>query len=105
MPQAPGIVKSASGGNRFTASFVIDGIQYNLVGNLSPSVEEFNSFDASLEYNSAADLTSNQNFQGRLGNADLSFSFENGTKITGSLQMPQGMKTEVNGAGTWVVVN
>ncbi|KAJ4113924.1 hypothetical protein NW768_011454 [Fusarium equiseti] len=101
MPSAFGFVKSVAGGNKFTSAFVIDDIIYHFSGNLSPALQDFHSNEAILEYNSIAELTSQQDFDGKIGTSDIQLNASNGATIRGPLEMPISPASRVSGSGVW----
>ncbi|PWI64477.1 hypothetical protein PCL_09632 [Purpureocillium lilacinum] len=88
MPTASGFIKSVPGGNKFTACFVIDGIQYHFSGNFNPSVQGFISNEATLDYSTEGQLTTQRDFDGKIGTHDVRFVIANGPTISGRLNMP-----------------
>ncbi|KAF4987544.1 hypothetical protein FGRMN_10296 [Fusarium graminum] len=102
MSSAPGFIKSVGGGGKFTSTFIIDDIQYHFSGQFSPAVQPFESFEATVEYDSPGQLTSNRGFDGKVGTQDVQITLQNGAKITGQLNMPVSPASQVGGNGTWM---
>ncbi|KAF8894207.1 hypothetical protein CPB84DRAFT_1304939 [Gymnopilus junonius] len=88
-------------GTHFTASFTVDGVNYNYVGSLGNSVPPFKCFNATLEFNQPRDLTSTHLFEGRIGPEELEITLANKVKITGTLNMPISPGGSVSGSGSW----
>lgn len=100
MPSAQGHVNSLAGGNKFHASFTIDGLQYTLAGNLSPPVGDF-SGNATLEYYDKGTLNGTRNVDGRITGSSLTLTVENGPRITSNAGTPDGSNSQVNGSAAW----
>ncbi|THH21464.1 hypothetical protein EW146_g107 [Bondarzewia mesenterica] len=101
MHTASGFIRSASSGTKFTASFTIDDLLYTFAGSLSPSVQSFESNNATLEYNSVGQLTTTRTFEGKIGTKAINISLGNGPKIEGPLDMPISPASTIDGSGTW----
>ncbi|KAL2213186.1 hypothetical protein CC79DRAFT_1327054 [Sarocladium strictum] len=101
MPSASGFIKGIAGGSKFTATFLIDDIQYHFSGHLSPAVQQFQSNEATLEYTSLGQLVSTRDFEGKVGTQDVIFNAANGPKISGPLNMPISPASRVSGTGVW----
>ncbi|KAI1157493.1 hypothetical protein F5B18DRAFT_644874 [Nemania serpens] len=101
MPSASGFIKSVGGGSKFTATFLIDDIQYHFSGNFNPTVQDFTANEASLEYVNLGQLTTLRTIEGKVGTEDISISIKNGPKISGPLNMPINPASRISGTGTW----
>lgn len=101
MPSAPGFIKGIAGGNKFTATFIIDDIQYHFSGSFDPAVQEFQSNEATLEYSSASQLTTKRDFDGKVGTQDVTITIANGSTIKGPLNLPFNPAFRISGSGTW----
>lgn len=101
MPSARGFIKGIAGGNKFTSTFIIDDIQYHFSGSFSPAVQEFVSNSATLEYESLGSLTSNRDFDGKIGTQSVTLEVVDGPKITGNLELPISPASRVSGTGVW----
>lgn len=101
MPTATGFIRSAASGTKFTASFTIDDILYTYAGSLTPSVQSFESNNATLDYSSVGALTATRAFDGKVGSKTVTLSVANGPKITGDLDMPISPASTVSGNGSW----
>jgi hypothetical protein len=100
MSIARGFVRSTSS-TKFTATFLIDDIQYTFTGSIANSVQTFASTNATLEYTSTEQLTALRQFSGKVGIQELMFIATNGPKIFGPLDMPIAPASNVSGSGTW----
>ncbi|KAK1701661.1 uncharacterized protein BDZ83DRAFT_595960 [Colletotrichum acutatum] len=96
-----GFIKAIAGGNKFTSTFIIDDIQYHFSGSFNPAVQDFTSNAATLEYESLGSLTSNRDFDGKVGTQTVTLEVANGPKLTGNLQLPTNPASRVSGTGTW----
>ncbi|RYP76679.1 hypothetical protein DL771_001601 [Monosporascus sp. 5C6A] len=101
MPTANGFIKSVAGGNKFTATFVIDDIQYHFSGNFNPAVQEFTSNEATLTYDSVGQMTTQRDFEGKIGTETITLTVKNGPTINGPLNLPINPASRVSGSGTW----
>ncbi|KAI0191557.1 hypothetical protein EV127DRAFT_68065 [Xylaria flabelliformis] len=101
MPTASGFIKGVAGGNKFTSTFVIDDIQYHFSGNFNPAIQEFACQEATLEYANLGQLTTQRDFDGKVGTQTVSFTIKNGPTINGGLDMPINPASRVSGSGTW----
>ncbi|KAI1498193.1 hypothetical protein F5X99DRAFT_340329 [Biscogniauxia marginata] len=101
MPSASGFIKGVAGGNKFTSTFVIDDIQYHFSGNFNPAVQEFTCNEATLEYTTLGQLTTQRDWDGKIGTEDISLTIKNGPKISGPLNLPINPASRVSGTGTW----
>ncbi|THH21463.1 hypothetical protein EW146_g106 [Bondarzewia mesenterica] len=101
MPTATGFIKTVSPGTKFTASFTIDDLLYTFAGSLSPSVQNFESNQVTLEYNSIGQLTTRRPFEGKIGKDDFNLTLGNGPKISGTLDTPIDPASTVSGSATW----
>ncbi|KAI0103620.1 hypothetical protein F4814DRAFT_432099 [Daldinia grandis] len=101
MPSANGFIKSVAGGSKFSATFVIDEVQYHYSGNFNPSVQAFESNEAVLEYGYEGQLTTQRQLEGKVGTQDIDIIIKNGPTIKGLLNMPINPATRVSGTGTW----
>ncbi|KAF5701465.1 hypothetical protein FGLOB1_10191 [Fusarium globosum] len=103
MPTAPGALIHNSA-NRFTAIFVIDGMQRSYVAIMHPSVPPFSSNNVILTYNNVEELTGTLSHSGHIGKNDLALELENGVEIKGKLNQPgidRAFKNIVAGSGSW----
>jgi hypothetical protein len=100
MSTARGFIRSTSS-TKFTATFLIDDIQYTLTGSIANAVQTFASTNATLNYTSTEQLTALRQFNGKVGIQDVTFTFTNGPKISGPLDMPIDPASNVSGSGTW----
>jgi hypothetical protein len=100
MSTARGFIRSTSS-TKFTATFLIDDIQYTYTGTIANSVQTFSSTNATLTYSSTEQLTSLRAFSGKVGTQDVTFTAANGPKISGPLDMPISPASNVSGSGTW----
>ncbi|CAI6100973.1 unnamed protein product [Clonostachys chloroleuca] len=98
---AAGFIKGIAGGNKFTATFVIDDIQYHFSGSFDPAVQEFQSNEATLEYSSASQLTTKRDFDGKVGTQDVTITIANGSTIKGPLNLPFNPAFRISGSRTW----
>ncbi|KAG8361638.1 hypothetical protein FVEN_g1069 [Fusarium venenatum] len=101
MPSAQGFIKSVAGGNKFASVFIIDDIQYHFQGQFNPAVQDFQSNDATLEYDSPDQLTTYRDLEGKVGTQDVSINLSNGARIRGNLDMPLSPASRVSGSGIW----
>ncbi|KAI1421294.1 hypothetical protein F5Y12DRAFT_787590 [Xylaria sp. FL1777] len=85
MPTASGFIKGVAGGNKFTATFVINDIT---------SV-------ATLRYTDVGQLTAQRNFDGKIGTKEILLTIKNGPAIRGPLDLPIDPASRVAGNGTW----
>ncbi|RBA11003.1 hypothetical protein FPRO05_14313 [Fusarium proliferatum] len=101
MSTAPGsLVRNSA--NRFTAVFVINGLQSTFSATMNPSVQPFSSNNVTLTYNKASDLTGTRSYNGRIGPDDLALTLDNGVQITGTLNQPGiDPAASVDGSGVW----
>ncbi|KAH6854678.1 hypothetical protein B0I37DRAFT_362772 [Chaetomium sp. MPI-CAGE-AT-0009] len=101
MPTAKGTFYRNSA-NRVTAVFVVDEIQRTFSATVSPSIQPFTSNSATLTYDDDDQLTSTRSYSGRIGTDTFELTLNNGTKITGDLNVP-GLSpaSTVNGTGAW----
>ncbi|GMG13094.1 unnamed protein product [Aspergillus oryzae] len=110
MPTSQGVFNGNF--NQFEGHWVVDGIRVQLRGNFSQSVGQFQSIDATLEYDSTEDLvgpyvidTAQQ--PSHVGNTDVALSLVRGdgkkVKITGSLSLPLPERFTLFGQGVWVI--
>ncbi|KAI0199329.1 hypothetical protein F4808DRAFT_214716 [Astrocystis sublimbata] len=100
MPSVPGSIKSVDD-NKFTATFVIDDIEYHFRGSFSPNVQEFTASNSTLEYDDVGNLTSSRQWNGKIGENDIAITIVNGPKIKGNLGSPISPATLVSGSGSW----
>ncbi|PPR00854.1 hypothetical protein CVT26_012489 [Gymnopilus dilepis] len=89
-------------GTRFTASFTVDGINYNYTGSLGNSVPPFKCFEARLKFDETRQLTSTRLFEGIIGPTDLKITLANKVEISGTLNMPINPGASVSGSGSWL---
>lgn len=105
MPTATGFIRTAGSGTKFSASFTIDDLLYSFAGSFTPSVPDFVSNSAMLEYNSVGELTATRTFNGRIGTNTITLSVAPGNpgrvKITGDLDMPITPASTASGNGSW----
>ncbi|GAP87366.1 hypothetical protein SAMD00023353_2700450 [Rosellinia necatrix] len=85
----------------FTAIFTIDGVRYSFTGDLDSAMEYFSSFEATVHYTSAVQLTNQRGFDGKIGTRSISFGFRNGPTINGGLDEPISPAMTVSGSGAW----
>ncbi|EJD41451.1 hypothetical protein AURDEDRAFT_115507 [Auricularia subglabra TFB-10046 SS5] len=100
MPSVTGFIKSVSG-TKFVAVFLIDGLNYNFPGNFNPSVQTFESDNATLTYDNTNELTSTREFEGQIGTTSVKITLANGPTIEGTLNMPISPASTVSGTGVW----
>lgn len=100
MPTATGFIQSVGGSNKFTATFTIDGLLYSYNSNMNPTVKNFISNNAILEYNNKGDLTGQQNFSGQVGVNLIKLKINGRLEISGRLNTPISPGIRVAGAAT-----
>ncbi|KAL6835286.1 hypothetical protein V8C40DRAFT_234068 [Trichoderma camerunense] len=101
MSTAKGFIKSVAGGSKFTATFVIDDIQYTFSGSFNPAVQEFTCNEATLSYSAVGELVNQRAFEGKIGTDDILITVKNGPEIKGPLILPINPAAQVAGMGTW----
>jgi hypothetical protein len=91
-------------GPRFAATFIIGSTQCTYTGHLNPSARPFNVTDATLTYDSTADLRSTHPFSGRVGNSTVTINISNGVVATGHLDNGEvDPSITFEGSGFWSV--
>lgn len=103
MPSAFGFVQGVDSGSKFSATFVIDELEYSLNGMLNPPVGEFRSMTARLEFQDTGDLNGTQPLSGTIDDEELNLSLDNNIAVKAPLDMPVGLSTQVSGHGMWSV--
>ncbi|RAQ55901.1 hypothetical protein COH20_006948 [Aspergillus flavus] len=112
MPTAQGEIKGDF--NQFEGHWVVDGNSVQLRGNFSQSVEQFQSINATLEYDSTEDLVGpclidTAETPSHVGNTDVALSLvrQDGrkVKITGSLSFPIPGRFTLTGQGFWAIAD
>ncbi|PPQ76201.1 hypothetical protein CVT26_009098 [Gymnopilus dilepis] len=98
---ADGYIKSSASGSRFTATFIIDGIQYHFSGSLGIAMQPFTCNNAMVTFSKLKSLTSTREYEGRIGERSVNLTIGNGVKISGDLDMPISPANSVAGVGAW----
>lgn len=101
MPTTSGTVSSFDGGNKITATFVVDGVQCTFNGSFDPPVGDFNSYDAKLDYSDIKQLTTQREFRGKVSSQNLIIDTNNGAKITSHSDKPISPVSQFSGRGSW----
>ncbi|CEI70837.1 unnamed protein product [Fusarium venenatum] len=101
MPTTSGTVSSFDGGNKITATFVVDGVQCTFNGRFDPPVGDFNSYDAKLDYSDIKQLTTQREFSGKVSSQNLVIDTNNGAKITSHSDTPISPVSRFSGSGSW----
>lgn len=100
MNTANGYVKSLASGNKFSASFDINDMQYTFSGSLNPPVGDFSS-NSTLEYSDVEQLNGSRDVSGKIGASHLTLTTANGSTISGQLKTPISSGSRVDGRGHW----
>ena len=103
MPSARGVVKCQ--GNKIIGTFHINGSGPRYLSvQVHPRNEEFECSDATLTYDSVAQLSGDCKWSGTMGINDLKMNFGPGFNITGQITEPLESPTQNSGTGTWDTV-
>lgn len=95
----PGCVQQVGGdATRSTASFLIGDITYTFSGTNDPSVQPFESLNATLEYDDVGQLT--ETGASKVGAGDVMINLSNGSKMSGPLNLPIPA-SRIGGSGSW----
>lgn len=103
MPTANGFIKSTSSGTKFTASFVINNLQYSYAGSLSPSLQPFACQTAVLTYTTIGELTTTRSYEGIVGTKKVKIEIANGPTIEGTLDDEIDPSSTIGGNAVWTV--
>ncbi|KAI1735118.1 hypothetical protein F4680DRAFT_436017 [Xylaria scruposa] len=87
MSTAKGTVPRLSA-NRVTFVFIINELQYTFTATVNPSIQPFTTNNFTLTYGADDELTSTCSFSGRIGTNGLQFKWDNGPRVTGTLNVP-----------------
>ncbi|KIM49485.1 hypothetical protein M413DRAFT_438668 [Hebeloma cylindrosporum] len=99
---ANGFINSVPGTpGRFSGSFSINHVVYNVSGSFATTVPEFRCSNATLKYDYIGDLTSTRSFSGHVGDTDIALTFDIDLTITGLLNLPIQPPTTVFGSAAW----
>jgi len=104
MVSAPGLVASglvACNNGRLVGTFDVGGSRRYIDVDVKPSNESFECSDATLTYESVAQLFGNCKWTGAAGKDDIEMKFDSGVTITGPLATPRQSSKRIRGAGTW----
>ncbi|KAI0864730.1 hypothetical protein F4860DRAFT_463274 [Xylaria cubensis] len=98
MSTAKGTVTHPSA-NRVIFMFML---QYTFIAIVNPSIQPLTANNLTLTYSDVDDLTTTRSFSGRIGTNDLQLKWDNGPKVTGTLNVP-GLSpaSTVNCSGAW----
>jgi len=101
MPSVQGVVKCQ--GNKIVGNFYINGGRQCLSVQVEPRNEEFECSDATLTYDSVAQLSGACKWSGTIGRDDLKMNFGTGLSIVGQIteSLESQTLTSTSGTGTW----
>ena len=103
MPSAQGVVKS--NGGKIIGTFHINGAPRYLAVDVNPrSRQGFECLEATLSYDSAAQLLGDCKWSGTIGMGDLKMNFDGGFNIAGQVNVPLRSTAQTNGTGKWDTV-
>ena len=103
MPSVQGAVKCQ--GKTIIGIFHINGDPRRVVVEVNPrSLQLFECSNATLTYDSVAQLSGDCNWSGTIGTHDLKMNFGGGLNIVGQITVALQSSTQTAGAGTWQTV-